>query len=246
MNIEIYSLCHQEAKIIPYYMRHYNQYGNVYFYEGHSTDGSADLAKSLGATIITLDTKNEVRDDVFVDIKNHCWTASKADWVIICDMDEFIYHPDLINYLGTIKESIIIPRTFEMMSETYPVTEGQIYDEVQYGFETRSKMYLFRPQEVKSINYGVGCHDAQPEGNISINRSSKIICMHMRHLSVDHIVERNAYLASRLSEINKRMGWGWHLIMPRVAVEGYFNENKTNLQKVLSMVYPEIYPPEEL
>lgn len=233
MNIEIYTLCHQEAKIIPYYMRHYSQYGTSFLFEGHSTDGSEELAKSLGAIIIPLYTNDKVRDDIFIDVKNNCWKKSKADWVVVCDMDEFVYHPDFVAYLETVKETIIIPRTFEMISDVYPTTKGQIYEEIQYGFEIFGKMFLFRPQELKEIGYGAGCHTAQPEGNVSINRNTEIICMHMRHLSIDHIVKRNAYLASRLSEENKRMGWGWHLTMPRETVEAYFNENRQRLIKVI-------------
>jgi len=238
MNIEIYSLCHQEAKIIPYYMRHYNQYGKVFLYEGHSTDGSAELAESLGATIIPLDTENQVRDDIFTDVKNNCWKDSKADWVIVCDMDEFVYHPDLENYLKTIDylekpTTIIVPTTFEMIADFFPTTEGQIYDEVKFGFQIRSKFFMFKPKSLYKMNYGAGSHDAQPEGSVYINRDSEVKCMHFRHLSIDHVVERNAYLYSRLSDENKRMGWGWHVGLSREKVEAYFNENRHKLISVI-------------
>jgi len=233
MNIEIYALCHQEAKMIPYFMRHYNQYGKVFLYEGHSTDGSAELAESLGATIIPFNTDNQVRDDMFMDMKNNCWKESQADWVIICDMDEFVYHKNMINYLNTIRGTIIAPNTYEMISDTFPVTEGQIYDEIKFGFLTRKKFFMFKPLDISEMNYGAGSHDAQPEGNVRINGKSDIICMHMRHLSIDHVVNRNAYLYSRMSEINKQMGWGWHTSIPRKGVEEYFNENRSQLIKVL-------------
>lgn len=233
MNIEIYTLCHQESKIIPYFMRHYNQYGQVFMFEGHSTDGSKELAESLGAIIIPLNTDNQIKDSVFANVKNNCWKDSKADWVIICDMDEFIYHPNFVEYLGTIPETIVIPREFEMMADVYPTTEGQIYEEVKYGFEIESKMFIFKPTELKEISYGMGCHTAQPEGNVHINKTSEIICMHMRHLSLDYIIKRNSYLAGRVSEENKRLGLGWHVFMPAKTVEEYFNSNRNKAIKVL-------------
>jgi hypothetical protein len=214
-------------------MRHYSQYGTVFLYEGHSTDGSAEMAESLGATIIPLDTDNQVRDDIFVDMKNNCWKESKADWVIVCDMDEFVYHPDLKNYLKTIEHTIIAPRTYEMISDFFPTTGGQIYEEVKFGFEIKPKFFLFKPTELLEMTYGAGCHDAQPEGNVYIYRNSEIKCMHFRHLSIDHVVQRNAYLYSRLSDENKRMGWGWHIGLPRERVEAYFNENREKLIKVI-------------
>jgi glycosyltransferase involved in cell wall biosynthesis len=233
MNVEIYAPCHQEAKIIPYFMRHYNQYGKVFLYEGHSTDGSRELAESLGATVINLDTNNEVRDDILMDIRNNCWKASKADWVIVCDMDEFVYHPNFIAYLKTVKETIVCPRTFEMFSNKFPTTTGQIYDEVQHGFEIRPKFFLFQPTKLKEMSYSAGSHEALPQGEVYINYTTEIFCLHMRHLSIDHIVNRNAYLNSRRSEINKQMNWGWHVSLPRSAVEEYFAVNRINLLKVV-------------
>jgi hypothetical protein len=233
MNIEIYALCHQEAKIIPYFMRHYNQYGQVYLYEGHSTDESAELARSLGAIIVPLNTNNQVDDYIFTNIKSNCWKESKADWVIICDMDEFLYHPNFVEYLGTIKETIILPRTFEMIADLYPTTSGQIYDEVRFGFETTKKMFMFQPMELTDISYGIGCHTAQPEGNVIINKTSEIICMHMRHLSLEYIIQRNTYTYSRMSEINKKNGWGWHTNLPPSAVQDFFNSSRQNIIKVI-------------
>lgn len=233
MNIEIYTCAHQEAKILPYFMRHYNQYGKVYIYEGHSTDSTREIAEKLGATVLFLDTQNQVRDDIMIDVKNNCWKESKADWVIICDMDEFVWHPDFMTYLSTIPETIIAPRTFEMFSNQFPKTEGQIYDEVQYGFEIRTKFCLFRPQKLKEISYGAGCHDALPQGEVYINYHTEIFCLHMRHLGIDYVVNRNSYLNARMSEINKKMGWGWHTGLPKSSVEEYFNVNRINLMKIV-------------
>ena len=233
MNIEVYALCHQEAKIIPYFMRHYTQFASVTLFEGYSTDGSKELAESLGAKVVFFESHNETRDDLMIDVKNNCWKQSQADWVIIADMDEFVYHPNLPKYLSTIKDTIILPRCFEMFSRKYPTTKGQIYEEVCHGIETRSKMCVFQPRKLKEIAYGAGCHDALPEGEVYINRTSEIKLLHMRHLSVEHIVERNKYLAGRMSEINKRMGWGWHVSMPEETVYNYYAENQIKLMKVV-------------
>ncbi|MGD0341564.1 MAG: glycosyltransferase family 2 protein [Bacteroidales bacterium] len=233
MKVDIFSLCHQEVKLLPYYMRHYSQYGQVYLYEGHSTDGTAELAKSLGAIIVPFDTGNEVRDDLFQNMKNNCWKNSDADWAIVCDMDEFIYHPDFLKYLETVQGTIIMPRTYEMMSDTFPTTTGQIYDEVKYGFEGSRKMFLFKPHELRGINYGAGAHAALPEGNVIINRDSEIICMHMRHLSIDYVVERNAYLSKRLSAINRQNRWGWHTELPRKAIEDFYAQYRSTLKKII-------------
>jgi len=238
MNIEIYTLCHQEAKIIPYFMRHYNQYGQVFMFEGHSTDGSAELARSLGAIIIPTDTGNEVNDNIFTDIKNNCWKQSVADWVIVCDMDEFVYHPNFVAYLETIKDStIIIPINYEMFSDVFPTTQGQIYEEVNMGFPydkgSGTKFFLFKPREITSMNYSHGCHSASPEGNVSVNLDTEIIAMHFKHLSLEYVTNQRKYLWTRMSETNKRNGWGWHVGLPSKVTEDYINNNKSRLIKVI-------------
>lgn len=237
MTIEIYALCHNEALMLPYFMRHYNQYGQVHLYEGHSTDGSAELARSLGANIVPYDTGDECRDDLFINMKNFCWTNSQADWVMIVDIDEFIYHPYLIDYLEKSKDTIIAPQNYNMFSDTFPTTEGQIYEEVQWGSEcvipTSSKMSLFRPREITNIYYEPGAHVAHPEGNVKINYNSEVIQLHMKWLSVDYIIKRNAYYRSRMSEQNIKYGWGYHVNDGYKEVKAYFDEMKPQLIKVI-------------
>lgn len=242
MNIEIYALCHQEAQMIPYFMRHYSQYGKVFLFEGHSTDGSAELARSLGATIIPVDTGNEIRDDIFTDLKNNYWKNSKADWVIICDMDEFVYHPNFLEYLKTLECTVVRPAWYEMFSDVFPTTQGQIYEEINMGFYFKiihhpiviitDKLCLFKPRELTEMNYKPGCHEAHPEGNVIVNEDSEIICMHMRHLSLDYIMKRNTYFSKRRSAINRQNGWGSHLESSRENVQEWFDIHKPKLVKV--------------
>jgi len=239
MNIEIYALCHQEASMIPYFMRHYNQYGKIFLFESGSTDGSAELAQSLGATIVPFDTGNQIRDDLYLEMKNNCWKQSKADWIIICDMDEFVYHPNFKEYLKTIEGTIIQPRHYEMFSDVFPTTQGQIYEEVTMGAtsdkerNTSAKLCLFKPQEITEMNYEPGAHFAHPTGNVMINDKNEVISMHMRHLNIDYIMKRNAYFVSRLSAINNEKGWGAHYRVSRENVQNWYDIHKPYLVKVI-------------
>jgi hypothetical protein len=169
-------------------------------------------------------------------VKNNCWKKSEADWVIIVDIDEFVYHPNMLLFLQDVKETIIIPAFFEMMHDKFPATSGQIYEEVQMGFPIRNKVCMFRPKEIIDMNYEVGMHDAFPEGNIRIMKNSGVVCMHMRHLGIDHVVNRNTYLAGRQSEINKNMQWGYHVNFPREEIERYFELNRLKLVNIIELL----------
>ena len=221
---------------MPYFMRHYSAFSQVILMEGHSTDRTVEIAKSFGAIHMEVDTNNQVNDEIYLKLKNNIWKESKADWVIICDADEFVYHSNLKAYLKKTKSIVFMPRLFNMYSEFFPSKDGQIYDEIQYGKEGGAKMNLFRPSELAEINYAIGCHHASPVGKNGViipDLISPIITMHMRHLSRKYIIERNKYYFGRLSDVNKKYGWGYHLGATEEEINRHFNNELTQVIKVI-------------
>ena len=233
MRIQTFVLAHQEEKMLPYTMRHYTPFSEVILLEGHSTDRTVEIAESWGAKVWNYDTNDQVDDRTFLEIKNNCWKNSDADWVIICDADEFVYSKNLIGILENTEHTIFMPHLFNMFSDHFPTTEGQIYEEVQYGKEGGAKMNLFRPDQIKEINYGIGCHVAHPEGNVKLCITSEIRTFHMRHLSADYVIKRNAYLNSRRSQENKDHGLGYHLEASPAEVRTYMKNEMTAILKVI-------------
>lgn len=236
LKIEVHALLHNEALILPYFIRHYQRFAKIFFYESDSTDNSLEIAKKLSTNIIPLPTGNQVNDEVFTDMKNNCWKNSDADWVIVCDPDEFVYHPDLIHILENTEFTIFKPDEWRMYSREFPTTTGQIYDEVKYGvpgFPQHNKMILFRPSEIKEMNYCAGCHAGAPVGNVNICDDSEILTLHYHDLGVEYRVARNKYLGSRLSEINKLRGWGSHLLVPEDVIRKNFEDDYKNIVQVV-------------
>lgn len=233
MKIETFAVCHNEQAILPYFFRHYSQYGSVTIFDNNSTDNSIEIAKRNNAHIFQFSTDNEFREDILTNIRNICWKESKADWVMVVDIDEFIYHKNLIQILETIEGTVILPRMFNMYSDIFPTTEGQIYDEVKFGVEFNSKMSLFRPKEIKDINFEPGMHFANPEGNFNLNFTSPIIEMHFKNLGQEYVNNRNAYLNTRQSEVNRQNGWSWHLANTPEQTAQDFLIAKTKLIKVI-------------
>jgi len=233
MKIETFAVCHNEEKILPYFIRHYSQFGSITIFDNYSTDNSVTIAKKSNVHIFQFSTDNEFREDILTNIRNICWKESKADWVMVVDIDEFIYHKNLIQILETIEGTVILPRMFNMYSDTFPTTEGQIYDEVKYGVEFNSKMSLFRPKELKEINYEPGMHFANPEGNFNLNFTSPIIEMHFKNLGQEYVNNHNAYINTRQSEVNRQNGWNWHLANTPEQTAQDFLIAKTKLIKVI-------------
>lgn len=232
MKIETFCLVNNEEKLMPYFMRHYSQFSDIVLLENNSTDRTIEIAKEMGAEVWTYDRPDEINDQWFMDIKNTCWKDSKADWVIIVDADEFVYHPDLKGLLKKTDSTIFTPKLFNMFSEKFPTTKGQIYEEVNKGVEGGGKMNIFRPSEIKEILYGPGCHWAKPEGNVILG-ASDILTLHMRYLSIQYVQDRNDRAAKRLSELNKSQGWGFHVNFPKEDNIKYFEGEILKAKKVV-------------
>jgi len=233
MKIEVYAVCYNEERLLPYFLRHYSQFADVCVYDNYSTDKSAQIIQSAGAKVIEFDSDGEFREDILVDIRNNCWKDSKADWVIIVDIDEFVYHKNLPQALENISGTVIMPRMFNMYSDVFPLTEGQIYEEVVMGTDTTSKMNLFRPLEIKAMNYDAGCHNAKPEGNFVLNINSDIIALHFRYLSPEYVIWRNYTTNLRQSSVNRKNGWNWHFAEKAESVLTNFRDTKPRLIKVV-------------
>jgi hypothetical protein len=234
--IDVFCLANNEEKLMPYFMRHYSQFADVTLLESNSTDKTIEIANSMGATIWSYDRPDELDDEFFTDLKNNCWKKSQADWVMIVDADEFIYHHNIVNLLKRTNATIIIPEFWNMYSEQFPTTEGQIYDEITMGCKQDSppaKMNIFRPGEIQEMNYSPGAHHANPAGNIKIDYDSRIKTLHMRNLSKQFVIERNARHSQRRSQINKDKGWGDHVDFPVSDVMKSFDEAMLKLIKVI-------------
>jgi len=214
MTIEVYILCNNEERLMPYLVRHYREFAKVIILESNSTDRTVEIAHNMGAEVWSYNVKDEIDDQWFTQLKNNCWKESRADWVMVVDADEFIYHRNITRALQNNYNSIICPRFFNMYSDKFPTTDKQIYDEVQLGLEQTSpkaKMNIFRPDKIKDINYFPGCHEAFPTGKVRVDNSSAIMTLHMRNLGKEFIVERNLRARKRQSIVNRQMGWGVHV-----------------------------------
>ena len=88
--------------------------------------------------------------------------ARDYDWVIWVDMDELIYHPDLLGVLKTelfAGTEVIRTVGYNMVGEGMPADDGrQIYEQLQMGIhsETYSKPVVFRPYA--PVRWGYGKH----------------------------------------------------------------------------------------
>jgi hypothetical protein len=224
--IEVFTICYNEEVLMPYFLRHYLSFCNhVTIYDNMSTDRSVELCDGNSkVTTIPFKSDDSLRDDMHKNIKNNCWKGSKADWVIVCDFDEFVY-----NFDGKVAKdyTIISPEWWEMISDHLPTTKGQIYEEINQGIPKGrpAKCLMFRPKFIKEINYAVGAHSLDAKGQVRMLNTNKILTLHYKMLSLKYYLDRTTLLRTRLSEMNKKKGWGFHYNFSEDSIIQYYQDS---------------------
>lgn len=219
--IHLYTLCYNEEVILPYFLRHYLSFvERVTIFDNFSTDNSREIALSFGekVRIRQFDSNNEFNDQVHMDIKNSCWKASRgeADFVIVCDADEFVHHPDLNVFFSNLRESgntLVTPVGYDMVSEKLPTAEAQIYDQIDQGVRADylDKTVIFDPNRIEEMSYGPGSHLCAPKGVVKwAANDGRLKLLHFRYFGLDNLLRKYRVYADRLSRVNRESGWGYH------------------------------------
>lgn len=217
MKIEVYIIAWNESDTIHLTIKHYKEFcDKVVLYDNYSTDNTREIAESLGAEVRLFGEKGQLSDKWYLKIKNHCWKESDADWVIICDADEILYHPYLLfNLKSATNKGDTIFHTYGWNVFSNHVPRGSFL-ELQNGFHDKnySKTVIFNPKEIKEINYGYGCHESQPRGNVKWSDVTPVL-FHYRNIGgVEKLVERHKMYRKRLSALNRELKLGIHYNYP--------------------------------
>src|SRR5438034_11836120 len=224
MKIDLYARCWNEADMLPFFFLHYDKLVQRYIiYDDASTDDSQE--------ILRLNPKVELRPMPYSDpesrissalaLQETCWRESRgiADWVIITDIDEHLYHPDMYHYLAQCRAQgvTIIPALgYQMLSEHFPEHKTLLCQSLTRGAcdALYSKLNIFSPNEIDAVNYSPGRHSAAPTGRVVLPARDELLLLHYRYLDFERVRKRYAQvLTTRTGKTDIAMGWGLQLFM---------------------------------
>lgn len=224
MKIHYYTVCYNEEVMLPHALKYYGQFcDRLIVYDNGSTDRSWEIVRSFPkAELRFFDTGGVHRADLISEVKDTVWKESRgsADYVIVCDMDEFIYHRNLVPFLEESKANgmtIFKSLGFVMVGESFPARDGMILDEIRRGLlhPHFDKVILFDPNAVEEMNYSAGAHECYPVGNLNWYQSQgELKLLHYHLIDLQVIAERYKRFVARDSEVNKSHAWGNHYYFP--------------------------------
>lgn len=234
MRIWVYTIAYNEAPFVKNFLRAYKDAEKIIVYDNFSTDNTVQLLKkNKRVEIRPHDSGNEIRDDMYLDIKNNCWKEArgKADWVIIVDFDE-IFTRAVNTGTGKLKFDLdlsdaydfrfhlIQPCGYNIFLEAMPLYEN--INPLSYNlkgcYDTYSeKPCCFRPDKIREINFFPGCHEAKPEafrGHVHILRVPQYKLLHFRYCNLELYFRKLNQYRRRMSDYNLISGLGGHYMWP--------------------------------
>lgn len=224
MYVDVYVIAFNEEFLLPHFIKHYRGLFtdcNITVFDNQSTDGTKQIALDNNCKIISFDTGGKIKDDNYLFIKNNCWKRSKADWVIVSDVDEFL---DLRIELDNKKFTIVNTHGYDIV--------GGVESKLGVYNPIYCKHICFSPKHIKEIRYSIGCHSCEPIGNII--GSSPVNLMHRKYISEDYVYKRHLMYQERLSDLNKKYGWGIeYQNVTEQSVKEKFEELRKNAKLVL-------------
>lgn len=230
MNVEAFIIAFNEAETIHLTVRHYQQFcSRIVIFDNFSTDNTREIALSMGCDVRLFGQKGVLSDKEYLKVKNHCWKKSRADWVIVCDSDEILYHP---NIQEALKEDCTIMTTYgwNVYSEEMP-KETALDIKTGYHDGNYSKSIIFKPTAVKEINYHLGCHACSPRGDIRKSKE-QLILFHIRNVGgYQRLSDRHAVYRPRMSEDNIQRKLGIHYMFEeKFRKMDWYDKHKNSLE----------------
>lgn len=231
MRIHLYSCLWNEIRLLPFFFRHYDPFVEKYvFFDDGSTDGTLEyLAERPHVEVQPIVRTGDSIIDIGRKIKSECWKESrgKADLVIVCDVDEFLWHEDLRGAFCRGRKYGMTahkPTGWNMVAETFPETDGQIYEVVTRGMRDSQydKLVCFKPDTFQEMIYSPGCHNVKPIGQMLAWPDLGFKLLHFKALGPDYLRERYAELNQKLMGDDRRRRLGWQYAYPEQDVERFF------------------------
>jgi glycosyltransferase involved in cell wall biosynthesis len=206
LRVHVYTMAWNEEVMLPHFLNHYQIFDKIVVYDNESDDKSAELLdahEKVDRRVIATNGKKV--QGALTNFKNNAWKESRgvADYVIVCDTDEFLFHPNLIDAIKRMRSqggTIMFPEGYQMLSAESPPSDDNLLETIQVGSRDTpyDKCVLFDPNAISEINFRTGCHVCDPQGILKYFRVPGLALLHYRYLDERRVFARNLSFTQRM------------------------------------------------
>lgn len=218
MIIHLYAQSWNDEWILPFFFAHYHGLvDRFFFFDDGSTDNTRTLLECSPNVSIERFARTDPNSFVLSEqwFSNECWKRSRGmcDWVIVTDLDEFLVHPSLREYLEQcVRDGLtLIPALgFQMISERRPQSGENLVRDYTRGapWEQMMKPSIFDPEAIDEIRFTPGRHKAEPVGRVQVPRIDELMLLHYKYLGYEETVARHEQLRRGLGPTDLEGNWG--------------------------------------
>lgn len=215
MKLRIVSVCYNEREMLPFFLRHYEQFADeIILYDDNSDDGSRVIACCCDkVTIKDWPFPSGLVDDHMMSLWQSALADAKRDgfdWIAFPDIDEILWHQQGLRTAITRADErgfeVIASEGWNMVGDGLPMDDGerQVWQLLQSG--VRSPVYS-KPIIAKvgiEVNWNRGRHALE---NCSPKLSPPMVkLLHYRYLGYGYTARRNARNYARVGA-DKGCAW---------------------------------------
>jgi glycosyltransferase involved in cell wall biosynthesis len=239
MKIHAYAIAWNEEIIMPYFLRYYSEFcDRIVIYDNESTDRTPEIVRACPkAELRSWSSNNEINENFYLDIKQTCYKESRgeADWVIVGDADEFLFHPYLAERLEFYKNTgVTLPKVtgYEIVPNCEIDPNANLPFVYQKGTRAASfdKKLIFNPN--LEMQFAPGCHTMTNSPAGVVESQDSLYLMHFKKLNLPYYISRHTLLGTRLSEFNLRRGYAFHYRWTPEQLAAEYNQVLSQSQQI--------------
>jgi hypothetical protein len=203
----------------------------IHVYDNYSTDDTVEKALKAGCQVTYFGDSGQysIGIDKFAELRELCFMRSSSDYVLICDIDEFldVCDKDLMVFNPVIVQGI----GYHMLGN-----DSTEFKSIRLGVSDAlyDKCLMFRRSKIAQINFGPGAHSCAPKFLQPYQMSSNLRrpMYHFRWLSLNHVIERYKRNAKRISPADRSAGYAFQYFQSRKMIEKDYSVLLNNAEKL--------------
>jgi glycosyltransferase involved in cell wall biosynthesis len=223
--VHVYLLCYNEEKIIKNIIDYYAKFcTKIFVMDNMSTDKTLEIANSYDSVAVIPWESDHIDEAQYVHMKSQTYkdysreggkfTDETADWVISCDMDEVLYHPNILEVLAKYDLlNISVPQItgINIVGNNEINPQKCLIEQYKYGLRAEGfdKRIIFKPDF--NMTFHQGCH---PRGDgfecmkntygYTTSNKFPLALLHYKHIG-KRLYEAALRNYNRLSESDEKL-----------------------------------------